>query len=193
MKKLISAFLAMTCVFGLSFGVWADDSKKFDSEDDGKDPPYECEVPVSVSVDTGDTDIRYNVVVSWKEVEFTYDRGDSEWQPEDVTGATPVTGHTYTDEGEWDTDEVDSAISVANHSNAEVAVSVSTLSNIKGVTVTPSISSGNATLKSAAIDGIYGVYANADKVSYKLTATGVPEFDGKIELGKVKVTVSAVK
>lgn len=190
MKKLISAFLAMTCVFGLSFGVWADDSKKFDSEEDGKDPPYECEVPVSVTVDTGDTDTRYNVVVTWTAVEFTYDRGDSKWQPED---ADPVVGHTYTDEGEWDKDVVDNAITVANHSNAEVAVSVSTLSNIKGVTVTPSISSGNATLKSAAIDGIYGVYANADKVSYKLTATGTPEFDGKIELGKAKVTVSAVK
>lgn len=195
MKKLISAFLAMTCVFGLSFGVWADDSEKFDSNTDGN-PPYDCEVPVTVTVDTSKVKTRYNVVVSWSDLEFTFDRGDAEWQPEDDTTANPaVTGHTYS-EGSWKDGGVKTAaIKVANHSNAEVSVAVSKIQNVKGVTVTPTLTTGfdDAVLKSADIDGIYGKYANADYVTYDVTATGIPEFEGEdVALDNLTVTISAV-
>lgn len=187
MKKLISVLVALSLVVGVAFTAMADDSKEFDSVDDKEDPPYSCTTSdISITVDTGDTKVRYNVVVEWDDISFTYDRGDSAWYPYD-DGTND--GHTYSDDGEWDKDVCEDAITVYNHSNAAVEVSIDPVSET-GVTVTAS-TTDDEELVSAATEGIYGNYDKADSVTYTLTATGVPTADGTFTISGIEVVIAA--
>lgn len=184
MKKLISVLVALSLVVGVAFTAMAD-SKELDSKNDGTPTsatPWEVTTgDITISVDTSDTDVRYNVVVTWTAATFEYDRADSEWDP---------STHTYSDKGEWTKDEVKGAVVVANHSNADVAVSVGAYTEDAGINVTAS-ATGSTTLETAAADGRYGVYENAAKVTYDLTvgADDIPEGDGTFTISGIKVTI----
>lgn len=183
MKKLVSVLVAMTMVFGLAFTAMAD--KTFDSENDGAPTsakPWEATTgDITVTVDTTDTAKRYNVVVSWKAATFEYDRDNSTWDP---------SKHEYSDDGEWTTSEVEGAVTVANHSNADVVISVGAYTEDAGINVTAS-TTDSTTLETAAADGRYGVYANAAKVTYDLVVgdDDVPEGDGTFTISGIKVTI----
>lgn len=189
MKKLISVLVALSLVVGVAFTAMADDSKELDSKNDGtptSTEPWEVTTgDITISVDTSDTDVRYNVVVEWDDISFTYDRGDSTWYPYD-DGTND--GHTYSDGGEWDKDVCADAITVYNHSNAAVEVSIASVSET-GVTVTAT-TTDEEELVSAATEGIYGNYDKADSVTYTLTATGVPTADGTFTISGIEVVIA---
>ncbi len=180
MKKLLSILLATTMVIGLATTVLAD--KTFDSETDKKDPPYTCDtIEVSASADEAKINVRYNVTVSWKSLSFKYDRSNQSWNP---------SNHSYSGTGSWESASISDGITVANHSNAKVAVSASAPSAKNGVTV--SVTGGDKTLVSAATDGIYGNYDKADKTSYTVAVSGTPTVDEQFTVGTVTVTIAAV-
>lgn len=179
MKKLLSILLATTMVIGLAATALADET--FDSETDG-DPTYTCNtIEVSAVADEATIDVRYNVTVSWKSLTFKYDRTNQSWNP---------SNHSYSGTGSWESDSITDGITVANHSNAEVAISASAPSAKNGVTV--AVTGGDKTLVSAATDGIYGVYDNADKTTYKVAVSGAPTVDEQFTVGTVTITIAAV-
>ena len=169
-------------VIGLATTAFADSgNKEFDSEEGDGNPPYTCNtIDVSAQADEAKINIHYNVTVSWANLSFKYDRSAQEWDP---------SNHTYSGTGAWENDgSISNGITVANHSNWAVSVKATAPAVKNGVTV--SVTGGDKTLKSAASEGIYGVYENADKTIYAVSVSGTPTADEKFTVGTVTITIS---
>ena len=119
----------------------------------------------------------YSIDVVWTDISFTYSDGDSaSWNP--ITHAYDL----VLSSAGWK--DVSGSVTVTNHSNASIEVSVTfePLSEPNG-TATLNISGGEFTLDSA--EGT--LYEAPTTKSVSITADGVPESNGKIGTIRVKV------
>ena len=174
MRKLLTVLaLVLTVALCASFAVSAADPEvtKMELGSTSKDVSFTYK---SVSEDT-DTKI-YSVDVTWNDVSFSYNAGTTQWNPDKHDYSAAGAGAAWTDDEGY--------VTVANHSNANVAVKVEFVSANNG-TATVAVDNGNFTLDSA----VGKATTAADAKSATLTADGAPTSDAKI--GSIKVTISA--
>ena len=121
----------------------------------------------------------YSVDLRWTDMTFTYTREDTHiWDP--LT-------HTYKTGSSAGWDRTRGSITVTNHSNVDVQVTVEYLpepdTGIKGI-----LKNASARLKA----GIVGDYAGADSMTATLTVSGTPEETvtaAGTSVGKLRITI----
>lgn len=146
MKKILSLTLALALMLSLAIPAFAADT-------DSRNVTAKYE-----KTETED-EIR-NFDLRWGELSFTYsEHTDKTWNPNT---------HTYTEEttGGWDKTEAE--ITVTNHSNIELTVSMA-LTPVEGTGVTATLTGGNGTLPAATVGDVEGAPA----------ITGILKIDGK--------------
>lgn len=174
MKKL-STILALALVVALfaSFAVSAEVEHSTIAELGSVSKEVEFEF-IAESIDES---IVYSVDVAWTDLSFSYDEGKLSWNPED---------HDYTNAGadaNWTDDE--GSVTVTNHSNADVAVTVSFSDANADDGLSVEVTDGSFTLESAV-----GKDKNAgDSKVATFKATGTPTASGKI--GSIVVAIAA--
>lgn len=148
MKKIVSLTLALMLILSLSTTAFAADlggSKDVTA----KYEKTETEDPV------------YNVDQKWDDLVFTYSETVTKtWNPET---------HTYTEKVEGGWDQTEASVTIVNHSNVEVTVSMA-LTPVEGTGVDVTLTGGNATLAAGAENDVDG----AASVTGKLTISGKP-------------------
>ena len=174
MKKL-STILALVLVVALfaSFAVSAEVEHSIIAELGSVSKDIEFDFK-EVEIDDS---VVYSVDVAWNDLSFTYDEGKLSWNPED---------HDYTkadSAANWSDDE--GFVTVTNHSNADVAVTVSFSDANADDGLSVEVANGSFTLESAV-----GKDKNAgDSDVAALTAKGTPTASGKI--GSIVVAIAA--
>ena len=146
MKKMLSLTLALALILSLAIPAFAADT-------DSRDVTARYE-----KTETED-EIR-SFDLSWGELSFTYsETTEKTWNP---------STHTYTEEttGGWDKTEAE--ITVTNHSNIELTVTMA-LTPVEGTGVTATLTGGNGTLPAATVGDVEGAPA----------ITGILKIDGK--------------
>ena len=133
---------------------------------------------VPVTDDT--TTVVYSVDVAWTDLEFTYSAGTEKWNP---------TAHDYTtskNDAGWT--NTDGSITVTNHSNADVDVTVA-YAKAAGYNVKVDVTNAEFTLESAV--GTAVGEADAETVTFAVdtAASTAPAADATV--GTVTVTVTA--
>lgn len=166
MKRIITILMALAMVMSLSVTAFA--SELGGSKDvTAKYERSESEQPI------------YNVDLNWGDLTFTYTETTTKvWNPDTHTYDTTTTGG-------WD--KTESTVTVTNHSNVSVAVSMSvTPAQRTGVNV--SLTGGNATLAAGEVGNVNGAASvtGTVKVSGKPNST-VTE-DG-IKVASITVTI----
>ena len=135
----------------------------------------ESDVTVNVNGSGETTDV-YSVDIIWSDLSFTYDKGSSKWNP---------SIHEYTNNNS-DAGWVDNTgyITVNNHSNVKISVSVSfTQSSTPNGNTTLEISTPQFTVDSAENTA----YNQAPSYIANITAKGTPKVTASI--GKITVTI----
>lgn len=125
------------------------------------------------------TPASYSVDLRWTDMTFTYTREDTHiWDP--LT-------HTYKTGSKSGWDRTRGSVTVTNHSNVAVQVTVEYLpepnTGIKGV-----LKNASAKLKAGAV----GDYAGADSMTATLSISGTPESTVSPEgtkIGKLRITI----
>jgi len=158
MKKIISMMLMLALVMSMSVTAFASDlggSKDVTA----KYEQSETEDPI------------YNVDLNWGDLTFTYtETVEKVWNPETHTYDSTVTG------GSWDKTEAE--ITVTNHSNVSVVVSMS-VTPVTGTGVEVALTGGNATLAAGEVGNVDGAASvtGTVKISGKpnntVTETGI--------------------
>ena len=167
MKKIITILMALAMVMSLSVTAFASDLGG--SRDvTAKYEKNESEQPI------------YNVDLNWGDLTFTYtETVEKVWNPDTHTYTDSVTG------GSWD--KTETTITVTNHSNVSVAVSMS-VTPVGDTGVDVSLTGGNATLAAGEVGNVNGAASvtGTVKVSGKPGST-VTE-DG-IKVASITVTI----
>ena len=125
------------------------------------------------------TPASYSVDLQWTDMTFTYTREDTHiWNP--LT-------HTYKTGSRSGWDKTRGSITVTNHSNVDVKVTVAYLpepdTGIKGI-----LKNASAKLKA----GTVGDYKGADRMTATLTVSGTPEktvTEAGTKVGKLRITI----
>ena len=125
------------------------------------------------------TPASYSVDLQWTDMTFTYTREDTRiWNP--LT-------HTYKTGSRAGWDKTRGSITVTNHSNVDVQVTVAYLpepdTGIKGI-----LKNTSAKLKAGAV----GDYKGADRMTATLTVSGTPEETvtaSGTNIGKLRITI----
>mgnify|MGYP003290500573 FL=1 len=166
MKRIITLLMVLAMVMSLSVTAFASDLGE--SKDvTAKYEKNESEQPI------------YNVDVNWGDLTFTYtETVEKVWNPDTHTYETTTTGS-------WD--KTESTVTVTNHSNVSVAVSMS-VTPAQGTGVDVSLTGGNATLAAGEVGNVDGAASvtGTVKVSGKPNST-VTE-DG-IKVASIIVTI----
>lgn len=167
MKKIITLLMALAMVMSLSVTAFA--SELGGSKDvTAKYEQNESEQPI------------YNVDLNWGNLTFIYtETVEKVWNPETHTYDTSVTG------GSWD--KTETTITVTNHSNVSVAVSMS-VTPVDGTGVDVSLTGGNATLAAGEVGNVDGAASvtGTVKVSGKPNSTVT---EAGIKVASITVTI----
>lgn len=158
MKKIISMMLMLALVMSMSVTAFASDLGG------SKD--------VTAKYEQSETEEAiYNVDLNWGDLTFTYtETVEKVWNPETHTYDSTVTG------GSWDKTEAE--ITVTNHSNVSVVVSMS-VTPVTGTGVEVALTGGNATLAAGEVGNVDGAASvtGTVKISGKpgstVTETGI--------------------
>jgi len=168
MKKIISMMLMLALVMSMSVTAFASDlggSKDVTA----KYEQSETEDPI------------YNVDLNWGDLTFTYtETVEKVWNPETHTYETTVTG------GSWD--KTEAKITVTNHSNVSVVVSMS-VTPVTGTGVEVALTGGNATLAAGEVGNVDG----AASVTGKVKISGKPNntvTENGIKVASITVTIN---
>ena len=165
MKKIVSLTLALALMLSLAIPAFA-------AESDSRD------VTAKYEKSTTEEDVR-SFELSWGELTFTYsETTEKTWNPNT---------HTYDEEttGGWDKTSAD--ITVTNHSNIDLKVSMA-LTPVTGTGVDVTLTGGNATLAA----GVEGDVDGAASVTGTLTVSGTPNETvtaAGIKVGEITVTI----
>ena len=167
MKRIITLLMVLAMVTSMSVTAFASDlggskdvTAKYEQTEDEK--------PV------------YNVDLNWGDLTFTYtETVEKEWNPDTHTYTSTVTG------GSWD--KTESNITVTNHSNVAVTVSM-TLTPVENTGVTAALTGGNATLSVGTVGNVDG----ADSVTGTVKISGKPASsidENGIKVASITVTI----
>lgn len=175
MKKLFTILaLVLTVALCASFAVSAETYTNLASI-----PAQDVTVDYVPATDDTDT-VVYSVDVAWTDLEFTYSAGTEKWDP---------TTHDYTtSKNDADWTNTDGSITVTNHSNADVDVTVA-YAKAAGYNVKVDVTNAEFTLESAV--GTAFDDADAETVTFAVdtAASTAPAADATV--GTVTVTVTA--
>ena len=166
MEKTIRILLALTLALGLSLTALAAD---LGGSHDVTAKYQQSETEEAI----------YNVDLVWGDLTFTYsETTEKTWNPNT---------HTYTTEttGGWDKTTAD--ITVTNHSNVAVAVSMS-VTSVADTGVAVSLTGGNATLAA----GVEGDVDGAASVTGTVTVSGKPNdtvTEAGVKVASITVTI----
>lgn len=173
MKKLLSILLVLMLLLSLSITVFA-----ANPETVGKDGSKEIDVTAKYQTSISTPEV-YSVDIVWSNMTFTYTQSSTKiWNAEN---------HAYSTSSEGAWDKTTATVTVTNHSNVSVDISVAyTPANDTGITGT--LTNGTTTLDA----GAEGDYAGADSHTATLTISGTPNnaitSDG-VKIGTIKVTI----
>ena len=166
MKRIITLLMVLAMVMSLSVTAFASDLGE--SKDvTAKYEKNESEQPI------------YNVDLNWGDLTFTYtETVEKVWNPDTHTYDTTTTGS-------WD--KTESTVTVTNHSNVSVAVTMS-VTPIDGTGVDVSLPGGNATLAAGEVGNVDG----AASVTGTITVSGKPNStvtEAGIKVASITVTI----
>lgn len=175
MKKIFTVIIALAMVMSMSLTAFA-------AEDTDNKPGDTQTIDVTAKATSSGTSEAtvYSVDISWDSMTFTYtESGTKVWNP---------ANHTYSTRTSSGWDKTTAKVTVTNHSNASVDVSV-TYSAVDDTGVDGAISNGTKTLAA----GVENAYDAADKLEATLTISGTPnstvDADG-VKIGSITVTIS---
>lgn len=173
MKKLFTILaLVLTVALCASFAVSAETLSALGSTS--------ADVNVTYNPATDDTTtVVYSVDVAWTAGTFTYNAGTNKWDPETHSYATSNR------DGQW-TANTEGSVTVTNHSNAAVAVTVA-YAKVTGKTVEVNVENGSFGLASAVGKAVGA--ADAKTATFKVDTSTAPTSGGKV--GEVTVTIAA--
>ena len=137
---------------------------------------------VSLTYDPVNEATVYSVDVAWTDLTFTYSAGTEKWDP---------TKHTYSisnDDADWT--NTDGSITVTNHSNADVDVTVE-YAKATGYDVEVDVTNGEFTLESAVDKAVSAADFETVTFSVDTAASTAPTVDDAT-VGTVTVTIAAV-
>ena len=166
MKKIITLLMALAMVMSLSVTAFASDlggSKDVTA----KYEQNESEQPI------------YNVDLNWGDLTFTYTETTTKvWNPDTHTYDTTTTGS-------WD--KTESSITVTNHSNVSVDVSMS-VTPVGGTGVNVTLIGGSSTLSAGEVDNVDGAASvtGTVKISGKPNSTVT---EAGIKVASITVTI----
>lgn len=175
MKKLFTILaLVLTVALCASFAVSAETYTNVASI-----PAQDVNVDYVPATDDTTT-VVYSVDVAWTDLTFTYSAGTEKWNPTYHDYSTPK------NDGNWT--NTDGSITVTNHSNADVDVTVA-YSKAEGYNVKVDVTNAEFTLESAV--GTAVGEADAETVTFAVdtAASTAPAADATV--GTVTVTVTA--
>ena len=166
MKKIITLLMALAMVMSLSVTAFASDlggSKDVTA----KYEQNESEQPI------------YNVDLNWGDLTFTYTETTTKvWNPDTHTYDTTTTGS-------WD--KTESSITVTNHSNVSVDVSMS-VTPVGGTGVNVTLIGGSSTLAAGEVDNV----DDAASVTGTVKISGKPNStvtEAGIKVASITVTI----
>lgn len=166
MKKIIILLMVLAMVMSLSITAFASDlgeskdvTAKYEKNESGQ--------PI------------YNVDLNWGDLTFTYTENTTKiWNPDTHTYDTTTTGS-------WD--KTESTVTVTNHSNVSVAVSMS-VTPIDGTGVDVSLTGGNATLAAGEVGNVDGAASVTGTVKVSGKPNNTVTEDG-IKVASITVTI----
>lgn len=166
MKRIITILMALAMVMSLSVTAFA--SELGGSKDvTAKYERSESEQPI------------YNVDLNWGDLTFTYTETTTKvWNPDTHTYDTTTTGG-------WD--KTESTVTVTNHSNVSVAVSMS-VTPAQGTGVNVSLTGGNATLAAGEVGNVNGAASVTGTVKVSVKPNSTVTEDG-IKVASITVTI----
>ena len=176
MKKLFTILaLVLTVALCASFAVSAETYTELGE--------YTNPVIVDRTPATDDTTtIVYSVDVAWTDLAFTYSAGTEKWNPTYHDYSTPK------NDGNWT--NTDGSITVTNHSNADVDVTVE-YAKATGYDVEVDVTNGEFTLESAVDKAVSAADFETVTFSVDTAASTAPTVDDA-NVGTVTVTIAAV-
>lgn len=170
MKRLLRLLLLLTILGAIPLGVGATENHDGISREIDVTARYKAvsTAPASYSVD-----------LHWSDMDFTYTKEETLiWNPEN---------HSYTARGGGGWEKTRASITVTNHSNVAVQVTI-TYTPIAGNGITGTLKNASGTLKAGAV----GDYLGADSMTATLTISGTPKnlpADTQTKIGSLKVTI----
>lgn len=175
MKKLFATIIALAMVLSMSVTAFAAEGSVTGQGAGDKTIDVTAKYDKSTSTETV-----YNVDIKWDSMTFTYtESGTKVWNP-----AT----HTYTTSKTSGWDKTEANVTVTNHSNASVDVSVE-YAPVAGTGVSGAVTNGSATLAA----GVEGKPDEADSMTATLTISGTPNStvteDG-VKIGTITIKIS---
>lgn len=179
MKKLFTILaLVLTVALCASFAVSAETLTAETYTELGE---YTNPVIVDRTPATDDTDtVVYSVDVAWTGLEFTYSAGTEKWDP---------TEHDYSDSNDdADWGNTNGSITVTNHSNAAVAVTVAYADATNG-DVDVSLTNGTFELESAVGKAVGAAATETATLAVDTETSTAPAADATV--GTVTVTIAA--
>lgn len=172
MRKIISVITVFAMFFVLSCPASAEETTV------GQNGSQTIDVTAKSVASSTTTDC-YSVDIQWTDMTFTYESSESKtWNASD---------HSYSSTTTSGWDKTEASITVTNHSNVEVDVTIS-YTPVEGTGVTGAIQNGIGTLAA----GEEGKYGSADSMTAVLTINGTPTeavTSNGVKIGSITVTV----
>ncbi len=175
MKKILASVLALMMVFSLTLAVSAGTIDNSTSNESKK-------VTIKIN-DTNTPAVVYSVDIVWGNTDFTYDFGTgSTWDPDT---------HTYTGGSQAGWDQESTTISVTNHSNSAVTLSVGFNGGVDKTATTNGVTStvSSVSLVLASAEGT--ALSSAPSTSLTVSVSGTPTVSDEFILGTIVIAISA--
>ena len=175
MKKLIAAILSLVLVLSMSATAFATEGAA-----NGNEAGDSQSIDVTAKTENAiTTETHYSVDITWESMTFTYtEEGTKTWDP-----AT----HTYTTNSQGGWDKTEAKVTVTNHSNVEVNVTLE-YTPVAGTGITGTLTNTTKTIAA----GVEGKPNEADSLVATLTISGTPAdsvTDAGIKIGSITVTI----
>lgn len=175
MKKILACLIALMMVCALTLAVSAGTIDNNANNETKK-------VTIKIN-DTNTPAIVYSVDILWGNTDFTYDFGTgSTWDPDT---------HTYVGGSQAGWDHTSATVSVTNHSNSAVNLTVGFNGTEKTATnngITSTVSSVSLVLATAEGTSL----SSAPSTSFTVSVSGTPTVSSEFILGTIIIAIAAV-